>query len=110
VTGRNWGWFFDTYLRHAALPRLVATREGSTLRLEWETEAKKPFAMPVEVAVAGKLVRLPMRGGKGSLRLPSPDAHVVLDPNAKVLRYDSAIEAWQKQEADKRKKAAAAKK
>jgi hypothetical protein len=48
-----------------------------------------------------------MSGGKGSVRLPSPDAHVVLDPHARVLRYDPAIEAWQKQEADNKKKKAA---
>jgi aminopeptidase N len=109
VTGRDWGWFFDTYLRQAALPRLESRRAGRTLHLSWETKAKEPFAMPVEVSVAGKVVRVPMRGGRGTVRLPSADAHVVLDPNAKVLRYDPAIEAWQKQEADKAAKKAAAK-
>jgi aminopeptidase N len=101
VTGRDWGWFFETYLRQGPLPRLDTRRTGATLHLSWETQAKTPFAMPVEVLVAGKLVKVPMHGGKGSVRLPSPGAHVVLDPNAKVLRYDPAIEAWQKQEADK---------
>jgi len=40
------------------------------------------------------------------LRLPSPDAHVVLDPHARILRYDPAIEAWKKQEADAKKNTA----
>ncbi len=70
--------------------------------------ARKLDALPVEVEVDGKLVRVPMTAGKGSVRLPSPKAHVVLDPNARILRYDPAIDAWQKQEEDTKKKAAAA--
>jgi hypothetical protein len=98
VTGRDWRWFFDAYLEHGPLPRLDARRVGPTLELAWHSEAREPFAMPVEVEVAGKLVKVPMTGGKGSVRLPSPTAHVVLDPKAKVLRYDPAIAAWQQQE------------
>jgi aminopeptidase N len=109
VTGRDWGWFFDAYLRQGPLPRLEATRDGSTLRLAWRTGAKEPFSLPVEIEVAGKLVRVPMAGGRGRVRLPSPDAHVVLDPAGRVLRDDPAIAAWQKQEEDARKAAAAAK-
>ncbi|MBO0749071.1 MAG: M1 family metallopeptidase, partial [Porphyrobacter sp.] len=108
VTGRDWHWFFDAYLHQGPLPRLEAERTGMTLNLSWQTEAKEPFTLPVEVKVAGKLVKVPMKDGKGRVRLPSPDAHVVLDPNARVLRYDPAIAAWQKQEADNKKKAAAA--
>jgi aminopeptidase N len=107
VTGKPMGWFFDAYFHTAALPKLMTTRDGTTLRLEWRTEAKEPFAMPVEVEVAGKRVTVPMAGGKGSLRLPSPEAHVVLDPEARILRDDPAITAWQKQEADNKEKAAA---
>jgi aminopeptidase N len=109
VTGRDWRWFFDAYLRQGPLPRLEATRDGSTLRLAWQTEAKEPFALSIEVEVAGKLIRVPMRGGQGRVRLPSAGAHVVLDPNGRVLRYDPAIAAWQKQEEDARKAAASAK-
>jgi aminopeptidase N len=108
VTGRDWDWFFDAYLHEAALPELRAEREGSTLRLAWKTEAKEPFALPVEVEVAGRIVTVPMRGGEGSVRLPSPDARVVLDPHVRVLRYDPAIAAWREQE-DERAKAEAAK-
>jgi aminopeptidase N len=108
VTGRDWRWFFDAYLDRGPLPALEAKRDGSTLRLSWRTEAKEPFVMPVEVEVAGKVVTVAMRGGKGVVRLPSPRAHVVLDPDARVLRYDPAIAEWQRQEEDKRKDAAAA--
>ena len=106
VTGKPMDWFFDAYFRVGPLPRLVESRDGSMLDLAWQSEAKEPFAMPVEVEVKGKLVTVPMSAGKGSLRLPSPDAHVVLDPHARILRYDPAIEAWKKQEADAKKNTA----
>jgi aminopeptidase N len=106
VAGKPMDWFFDAYFRVGPLPRLVESRDGATLKLAWQTDAKEPFAMPVEVEVDGKLVRVPMTGGKGSVRLASPGAHVVLDPQARVLRYDPAVEAWKKQEADNKKKAA----
>ncbi|WP_169829160.1 M1 family metallopeptidase [Tsuneonella mangrovi] len=110
-TGRDLGWFFDAYFRTAALPRLEATRTGKTLSLDWKTESKLPFAMPVEVEVGDKTLTVSMANGHGSLELPSADSHVILDPNAKVLRYDPAIAAWQVQEDAKRKaKEAAAKK
>jgi aminopeptidase N len=102
VTGRDWHWFFDAYLREGPLPELRTARQGSILRLQWHTPAKEPFALPVEVEVAGKLVTLPMRGGRGRVRLPSPGAHVVLDPNGRVLRFDPAIAAWRKQEEDRK--------
>ena len=50
-----------------------------------------------------------MAGGQGRVRLPAPGAHVVLDPHARILRYDPAIEAWKKQEAADKKAAEAAK-
>lgn len=109
VTGKPMGWFFDAYFRVGPLPKLTANRDGSTLDLAWESEAREPFAMPVEVAIDGKRVKVTMTGGKGRVRLPSPNAHVVLDPDTRILRYDPAIEAWKKQEADNKRAAAEAK-
>jgi len=106
VTGKPMGWFFDAYFRVGPLPRLIEVRDGSTLSLAWQSDAKEPFAMPVEVEVEGKIVKLSMAGGMGRLRLPTPAAHVVLDPDARILRYDPAIEAWRKQEEASKKKAA----
>jgi aminopeptidase N len=98
MTGEDLGWFFDAYFRTAALPELVATRDGSTPQLAWQTGAAEPFTLPVEVDVDGKLVTVAMDGGSGSLQLPSAEAHFVLDPNARILRGNAAITAWQKQQ------------
>ena len=98
ATGRDYGWFFDAYLRRAALPDLVTQpRPGGGLSLRWQTGSGKPFAMPVEIAVHGKLVRVPMTDGIGTVTAP-PGAHIVIDPDARVLRRSEQVEtykAWQ---------------
>ncbi|RDE05163.1 M1 family metallopeptidase [Sphingomonas aracearum] len=94
VTGRNYQWFFDVYLYEAALPQLVQTRTGGTLTLQWKTPRNKPFPMPVEVSVDGKVTTLAMTGGKDTLAV-APTAHVVLDPSMKILRQSDQVDAFQ---------------
>jgi aminopeptidase N len=98
VTGRPMDWFFDAYVRQAALPRLVEERQGAHLALRWETPGALPFAMPVEVRVGDRVLVVPMADGTGVLDLGSADARHVIDPEAKILRDDPAITAWQAQE------------
>ena len=92
VTGRDLGWFFDAYLRQAALPELVETRTAEALTLAWRTP--RPFPMPIEVEVDGRRRTLPMTDGRETLKVTS-DAHVVIDPDARVLRRSTAIEELQ---------------
>ncbi|WJY19564.1 M1 family metallopeptidase [Alteriqipengyuania flavescens] len=94
-SGRDLDWFFDAYLREAALPVLTATRNGGTLELAWERESGEPFPMPVEVRFDGRLETVPMTGGTGSISLGSDSMHYVLDPMNKVLRFSPAIDEWQ---------------
>ena len=94
VTGRNYDWFFDVYLRQAALPDLIETRTATRLSLRWEAPGGRVFPMPVDVAVGGRVTHLRMTGGFGSLALPH-GAHVVIDPDAKLLRRSVAIEDYQ---------------
>lgn len=98
VTGKDMGWFFDAYFRTAALPRLSSEREGKRLNLAWHTDAAEPFVLPVEVRVGDRVVTVEMAGGTGSVEVPAEDAHVVLDPRARILRHDPAIAAWREQE------------
>lgn len=105
VTGKDYGWFFDVYLRQSALPDLIETRTPSRLSLRWDAPGGRVFPMPVEVQSGGRTVRLPMRDGTGSLVL-AKDAHVVVDPDAKLLRRSVAIEryqAWRDAEAKRAK-------
>ena len=93
-SGRDLSWFFDTYLRDRALPELVTTRDGDTLRLAWRTERARVFAMPVELTVDGVTRRIQMPGGTATIAVPA-GAHVVIDPAARVLRRSVAVEEYQ---------------
>jgi aminopeptidase N len=107
VTGKDYGWFFDVYLRQAALPDLIATRTTGGLSLRWDALGGRPFPMPVDVQSSGRVVHVPMTGGIGSLSI-AKNAHVVIDPDAKLLRRSVAIEqyqAWRDAEARRAKAA-----
>ncbi len=92
--GRDMKWFFDVYLRQAALPRLVETRTGNRVDLQWKTPKGLPFPMPVEVAVDGVRQTVPMTGGRGSITLPSDKSLVTLDPGTKILRQSDEMDRY----------------
>lgn len=98
-SGRDLAWFFDAYLRRAALPELATELTADRLTLMWQTGKGEAFAMPVEVEVNGAVQRMAMDNGRGTLSLPR-DAHVVIDPAARVLKRSIAVEemqAWRRQ-------------
>ncbi len=100
--GHDLDWFFDVYLRSAALPELVERRSGDTLQLSWRTEGDRPFPMPVELRIddaAPRRVEIP--AGGVTLRIPA-DAHIVIDPFSRVLRHSAAVAAFQAWTAAKR--------
>lgn len=94
AAGRDLTWFFDVYLREAALPELEETRTGDRLTLMWKTPRPVQFPLPIEVAVDGEVRKLAMAGGSETIDVPA-GAHVVIDPMARVLRRSEAIEAMQ---------------
>jgi aminopeptidase N len=98
---RNLNWFFDVYLRQAKLPRLVTSRSGRTLFLQWRTPKGLPFPMPVDVLADGKLQTVPMSSGHGTLQLPSPNSLVTVDPDSKILRQSDAMDRFRADPASK---------
>lgn len=94
VTGRDMDWFLDAYLRQAALPDLVETRTPGRLSLEWRVPGGKPFPLPVEVEVDGRIEKLPMTNSRGSIAVPA-GAAVTIDPMMRVLRRLPAYERMQ---------------
>ena len=91
--GRDLTWFFRGYLYQAALPDLRETRERGRLHLEWVTGDGAAFPMPVEVEVNGRRFTVPMTNGRGDIAV-AERAHVLIDPDSKVLRRLDFIEVW----------------
>ncbi|MCK7596217.1 M1 family metallopeptidase [Microbulbifer sp. CAU 1566] len=96
LTGEDYQWLFDMYLKQAELPELVQQTQrqeqgqeqgqGQSITLSWKTPDELPFPMPVPVSVNGQLqVYQPV---DGTITIAaSADDHVVIDPEMKVLRY-----------------------
>ncbi len=111
VTGKDYGWFFDVYLYRAALPELLAERDGNAVNLRWKTPDDLPFPMPVEVRVGGvdgKVRTVSMADGHGRVEVPAGETFT-LDPASKLLRALPHIDAFQKDAEARRKAAEAAK-
>jgi aminopeptidase N len=94
VTGKDYGWFFDVYLRRAALPDLAEARSGDQLTLMWLAPDNLPFPMPLELMIDDKLVKIDMGDGATTITVPV-SAHVVIDPFARILRRSKAVEDYQ---------------
>ncbi|MBO9712552.1 M1 family metallopeptidase [Sphingomonas sp.] len=95
VSGQDLGWFFDVYLREAALPKLVVTRTGDQLKLRWSTPHDKPFPLPVEVQVGDSVRTVAMPGGTATLTAPT-DVHIVVDPASRILKQSDVVDAYQR--------------
>lgn len=105
ITGKNYGWFFDVYLRSAQLPELLATRDANGLSLRWKTQGDKPFPMPVQVRVGSRDIEVAMVDGHGHVALPA-GASYTLDPHSRVLRELPHIAEFQQDVAERAKAAA----
>jgi aminopeptidase N len=58
VTGSDFGWFFEVYLRQPDLPRLIATRDGANLTLRWDVPDGLYFPMPIDVRLSDHVQRV----------------------------------------------------
>ncbi len=86
VAGKDMSWFFDVYVRHTELPKLLVERDGDILRLEWESRAGAAFELPVPVEIGGAEILAPMEGGRAEVRAPE-GRKVRIDPKMTVLRH-----------------------
>lgn len=85
VSGRELGWFFEVYLRQAALPELQVERRDEVLELSWQAPGVEAFPMPVEVQIDGEVqrVHVPQEGATVPL---AGDEEVEIDPDSWILR------------------------
>ncbi|MDQ7039854.1 MAG: M1 family metallopeptidase [Rhodothermus sp.] len=86
ITGQELAWFFEVYVRRAALPRLIVNREPDRLVLRWEAPDNLPFPMPVEVQLGEVRRRLPMPDGEAIVPLGELEAEPIVDPDHWILR------------------------
>ncbi|MFN7136379.1 MAG: M1 family metallopeptidase [Thermomonas sp.] len=107
VTGRDYRWFFDAYLRTVQLPALLAERDGGTLRLRWQVEGGRPFPMPVQVRIGRRVVEVPMTDGQGTVAIAADESYT-LDPHSKVLRDLPYMAEFQQDQAERARAAAEA--
>ncbi|WP_066793987.1 M1 family metallopeptidase [Sphingomonas soli] len=94
VTGKDMNWFFDVYLKQAPLPELVESRGADTLTLRWKVTNDKPFPLPVEVSIDGVVQLVQMPGGTATIKAPA-NAHVIVDPAARILKRSANVEEYQ---------------
>ncbi|WP_414714054.1 M1 family metallopeptidase [Sphingomonas sp.] len=94
VTGKDMNWFFDVYLKQAALPELNGSTKGNAMTLRWKAPGGKPFPMPIEVSIDGRVQLVEMPGGTATIQVPE-GAHLVVDPASRTLRRSSAVEDFQ---------------
>lgn len=103
VTGEDYSWLFEVYLKQAALPELIQTRTKNQLVLKWQTPQGLPFPMPVSISVNGKTSVYTTIDEQIILKV-DPQDHVIIDPEMKVLRYLPIIGLCEENQAKRDKK------
>ena len=86
ASGRDLDWFFEVYLRRAALPELEARSTSEGLELHWKTPDDLPFPMPLDVQLGDTVRRVEMTNNRALIPLRETDTEPIVDPDHNVLR------------------------
>ncbi len=86
MTGEDYSWFFEVYVRRADLPQLSKTRNDDGLLLEWRVPEEIDWPMSVEVMIDDQIIRYEPKEGRRSIWIEAPpDAELTVDPNRWIL-------------------------
>jgi aminopeptidase N len=85
ASGLNLTWFFDIYVRQAALPVLEKTIENNVLFLKWKTPDQRPFPMPISIKTGKEWKRIEIPSKGISIPFDGKEAPMV-DPEGWVLK------------------------
>jgi aminopeptidase N len=86
LTGEDYTWLFEVYLKQAALPELKQTRTRDKLVLKWQTPDNLAFPMPITISINVKSTIYTTIDDQITLEVNKKD-HIIIDPQMKVLRY-----------------------
>jgi aminopeptidase N len=103
LTGEDYTWLFEVYLKQAALPELQQTRTEDKLVLKWKTPEDLVFPMPITISINGKRAIYSTINNQIILDVDQQD-HVIVDPQMKVLRYLPIIGLCEENQAARDKK------
>jgi aminopeptidase N len=103
LTGEDYTWLFDVYLKKAALPELKQTRTQDKLVLKWQTPSKLPFPMPIIISINGENAIYTTTDNQITLDVDQKD-HIIIDPQMKVLRYLPIIGLCEENQANRDKR------
>lgn len=87
VSGQELQWLFDVYFHQPVLPQLKVERQPQSLKLCWEVPDERPFPMPVEVRINGKIRVLFMETPCQEIPL-SGEERVEVDPWNWILKKE----------------------
>jgi len=91
VSGRELDWFWEVYFRQASLPVLKTKIENGFLYLEWKIENDFSFSVPVEVKLGEEIIKVEMREGAGSVKIPE-GVKPVIDPDKWITMAEPEAE------------------
>jgi aminopeptidase N len=103
LTGEDYTWLFDVYLKQAALPELKQTRTQDKLVLKWQTPDNLAFPMPITISINGRSAVYTIIDGQITLDVNQKD-HIIIDPQMKVLRYLPIIGLCEENQVNRDKK------
>jgi aminopeptidase N len=103
LTGEDYTWLFEVYLKRAALPELKQTRTNDKLVLKWITPDNLAFPMPITISINGNSAIYTTIDDQIILDIRQQD-RVIIDPQMKVLRYLPIIGLCEENQANRDKK------
>ena len=86
ITGKDYSWLFEVYLKQAELPELLQTKTDEQLILSWKTPDNLAFPMPITVQINGESTLYQVENNQITIDI-KPQDHIIIDPEMKVLRY-----------------------
>ncbi|MBI2429912.1 MAG: T9SS type A sorting domain-containing protein [Ignavibacteriales bacterium] len=95
--GLDLDWFFNVYLRQAALPKIQYSKYDTILTLRWVVPNNLPFSLPIDVQIGAETVRVDMYDGSGIINVPNgktfnidPDRWILMAP-AQLLTVSNEL-------------------